>query len=176
VLTNQIKEPNMTQRFRRAIAMAAVAGLLASFAAGCDDAPVRPVAVATSSEESTSADAATAGTDHGGRHLCEMILLSPDKVKEYEALHKDIPKAALHALKEHHFHHYAVYLKEVKGQYYVVRSYDYSGKDLTADLRLLDVDHDFQHWRTAREACEIPASSERVGQWWTPMQELCHTQ
>jgi len=98
----------------------------------------------------------------------------PMTVRKYKQLHDEIPAEALRAMAEHHLRNYSVHIAQVKGEFYVVRYYEYAGTDYPLDMNILVRDPAFRKWREACEACEIamlPVSDALMG---ATLEEIFH--
>ncbi len=114
----------------------------------------------------------------GQRH-CAIILLNPEKLKDYLALHEEVPAGVKKALREHHIRDFSVFVTVVddpqyRDQYYAVRTYQYTGENHAADLATLERDPEYRQWQAACEECEVPLAATSIQKWWTPMREVFH--
>ena len=101
--------------------------------------------------------------------------LKPEKVDYYKQLHASAWPAVLKKIKECNIQNYSIYLKEIKGQYFLFSYFEYAGHDFDADMKKMAVDSTTQRWWKETDPCQQPLpDAASKAQIWSPMEEVFH--
>lgn len=99
-----------------------------------------------------------------------VILVLPEKLEEYKALHANPWPDVNQKLKEVHIRNYSIYYRDG----YLFSYFEYTGSDFEADMELMAQDSITREWWKLTDPCQKPVESAEEGQWWAPMEELYH--
>jgi len=105
-----------------------------------------------------------------------VIGLKPEKVEYYKKLHADCWPGVLKKIKECHIRNYSIYLKEIEaGKLYLFSYFEYTGTDFQADMAKMAADPRTQQWWKETDPCQVPIPLHGPKEWWSPMDEVFHT-
>ena len=99
-----------------------------------------------------------------------MIGIKPDKIAEYKRLHAVVWPGVLEELTKHHIKNYSIFLHNN-----VLFGYlEYHGNDYDADMAAIAAAEITKKWWQETEPCQEPLADRRVGEWWSPMEQVFH--
>jgi L-rhamnose mutarotase len=105
-----------------------------------------------------------------------VIGVRPEKIEYYKKLHKAVWPGVLKMIKQCNIRNYSIYLKEVEpGKFYLFSYFEYTGKNYEADMAKMAADATTQEWWKECNPCQSPVPTARRGEWWSPMEEVFHT-
>jgi L-rhamnose mutarotase len=106
-----------------------------------------------------------------------MVLgLQPDKVEEYKKLHTAVWPDVLRMIRDCNMRNYSIYLRTLDdGRPYLFGYFEYIGEDFAADMARMAADPVTQRWWSFCEPCQKPLADRAPGDWWSPMEEVFHT-
>ena len=105
-----------------------------------------------------------------------VIGVRPEKIDYYKKLHKAVWPGVLKMIKQCNIRNYSIYLKEVEpGKLYLFSYFEYTGKNYEADMTKMAADATTQEWWKECNPCQLPVPTARQGEWWSPMEEVFHT-
>ena len=105
-----------------------------------------------------------------------VIGLKPEKAEEYIRLHAATWPQVLATIRECNIRNYSIYLGKLDdGKLYLFAYYEYTGKDLRADMKKMAADPATQRWWKLTDPCQVPQKDRKPGEQWMTMREVFHT-
>lgn len=99
-----------------------------------------------------------------------VIRLRPEKEQEYRELHAAVWPGVAQRLRDSHFTNFSIFLRDGL----LFSYYEYTGTDFDADNAAIAADAETQRWWSLTDPCQQPVESAAPGEWWAPMDEVCH--
>jgi L-rhamnose mutarotase len=104
-----------------------------------------------------------------------VIGLRAEKLDEYKKLHAAVWPKVVEALREANVRNYSIYLRKLPdGKYYLFSYMEYVGNDFQGDMQRMAANPETQRWWKLTDPCQEPLPDRQPGQWWVPMEEVCH--
>lgn len=101
--------------------------------------------------------------------------LKAEKLETYKKLHADVWPTVLSKLKDCSIQNYSIFLKEIKGEYFLFSYFEYTGDDFEQDMNNMAADPETQKWWQETDPCQIPLPEAKAkGEVWSDMEELFH--
>lgn len=101
--------------------------------------------------------------------------LKSDKVDEYKKLHAAVWPSVLKKLKDCQIQNYSIYLKEIKGEFFLFSYFEYTGDNFEQDMQKMAADPETQKWWKETDPCQIPLDDAKSkGEVWSGMEEVFH--
>ena len=100
-----------------------------------------------------------------------VIQLKPEKEEEYKRLHADVWPEVLAMIRACNIQNYSIFLRDGL----LFSYFEYHGEDYQADMAKMAADSKTQEWWALTDPCQKPVASHGPGEWWTPMEEVFHT-
>jgi len=99
--------------------------------------------------------------------------LKPDQAAHYTSLQARYRTAVRERLTTNHIQNYSIYLKELGGQPFLFRYFEYTGADFAADMKRMRADPLTQRWWQETDPCLAPLPSAAAkGQIWDDLEEV----
>ena len=99
----------------------------------------------------------------------------PGKLDVYRRLHAEVWPGVLETIRRSQIGNYSIYLAQLPdGDHYLFSTFEYSGKDFEADMKLIGEDSETIRWWKETDPCQIPFENRPEGQHWKPMEEVYH--
>lgn len=99
------------------------------------------------------------------------VRLRPEKEQEYRELHGAVWPEVLAKIREVNIRNYSIFLRDG-----VLFAYlEYVGTDFAADMQKMADDPKTLEWWTLTNPCQEPYDDRPEGQWWSPLEEVFHT-
>lgn len=106
-----------------------------------------------------------------------VLALQPDKVEDYKKLHAAVWPDVLNMIHGCNIRNYSIFLRTLDdGQPYLFSYFEYVGDDYEADMARMAADPTTQRWWTYCQPCQKPLANRAEGEWWSPMEEVFHTE
>jgi len=102
-----------------------------------------------------------------------VVGIKSEKIDYYKKLHADPWPGVLKTIHECNMQNFSIYIVELeKGKFYLFSYFEYTGKDLEADMEKMAADPITQKWWKETDPCQyvIPASQQDKG--WTRMEQV----
>ncbi|MFZ4863952.1 L-rhamnose mutarotase [Sphingobacterium sp. Mn56C] len=102
--------------------------------------------------------------------------LKPEKLEYYKQLHAAAWPAVLKKIKACNIENYSIYLKEIKGEYFLFSYFEYRGNNFKSDMAKMAADPETQRWWKETDPCQLPLDDAKAeGKIWSDMEEVFHT-
>ena len=99
-----------------------------------------------------------------------VIMVKPEKLAEYKALHADPWPGIDRMIKACNIQNYSIYYRDG----YLFSYFEYTGANFDEDMLKMAQDSLTQAWWELTDPCQIPIESAPEGVWWTEMEEVYH--
>ncbi|MDO8485816.1 MAG: L-rhamnose mutarotase, partial [Candidatus Limnocylindrales bacterium] len=104
------------------------------------------------------------------KRLAQVIGLRPERIDEYERIHRGVPEAVLARLRASHMTNYSIFRYGTL----LVAYLEYSGDDLEADFAAIAADPATQAWWQITEPLQEPVPERSAEEWWHEIPEVFH--
>jgi L-rhamnose mutarotase len=108
--------------------------------------------------------------EESGTRYGMVIKVKPEKLAEYKALHANPWPGVNNMIRECNIRNYSIYYRDG----YLFSYFEYTGKDLEADMQKMALDSLTQEWWKLTDPCQEPVESAGEGVWWADMEEVYH--
>lgn len=109
------------------------------------------------------------------RRYGSVIGVKESKIKEYVKLHAKVWPDVLRMIKKCHIRNYSIYMRKLPGgKYYLFSYFEYTGRDIEADMAKMAADPVTQKWWSVCIPCQTPVKDRAKGEWWAEMKEVFH--
>ncbi len=109
------------------------------------------------------------------KRVGQIIRLKPEKYEEYKQLHAAAWPEVLATLHKANIRNFSIY----HWGGYLFGFFEYVGDNFDADMASIAADPKTRQWWALTDPCQQPveghSSGSIEGDWWTPMEELFHT-
>ena len=106
------------------------------------------------------------------RRVGMVIMVKPERIAEYKALHADSNPGVRELLRQYHLRNFSIYMRQLDdGKHYLFGYYEYDGTDFEADMAKLNTEPRNKEWNSVTKAMQIPLKGERS---WAVMEEVYH--
>lgn len=110
-----------------------------------------------------------------GQRFGAVIEVRKEAIPEYKRLHAATWPGVLQALRECHIRNYSIFLKEVeKDRWYLFAYYEYTGKDIKADMEKMKTYRVMQDWWKLTDPLQKPLPIREPDEWWARGEEVFH--
>jgi L-rhamnose mutarotase len=99
-----------------------------------------------------------------------VIRLRPEQEQEYRRLHADVWPAVIEQIQRSNIRNYTIFLRD--GLLFAY--FEYVGDDYETDMAAMAQDPRTREWWTLTDPCQQPVGTAEPGQWWAPLEEVCH--
>ena len=104
-----------------------------------------------------------------------VIGVKPEKLEYYKQLHANPWPVVNKKLSEAHVRNYSIYLTQFDdGKWYLFGYFEYTGRDLEADMQKLADNDEIKRWWKETDPCQIPLRTRKDGELWKRMEEVYH--
>jgi L-rhamnose mutarotase len=103
-----------------------------------------------------------------------VIRVKPEKLEEYLRLHREVWPEVYNQLHRSNYRNFTIFHRELPDGHYLFMSYEYIGTDHEADTAKIAQDPKTQEWWKLTDPCQEPIGNAAPGEWWAPMEEVCH--
>jgi L-rhamnose mutarotase len=104
-----------------------------------------------------------------------VIGLRAEKLDEYKKLHAAVWPKVVEAMREANIRNFSIYLHKLPdGKYYLFSYMEYVGDDFEGDMKRMAANPENQRWWKLTDPCQEPLPDRKPGEWWVPMEEVCH--
>jgi L-rhamnose mutarotase len=105
------------------------------------------------------------------QRYASVIKLRPEKEREYRVLHSAVWSAVLAQIAASNIRNYSIFLRDG-----LLFSYlEYHGADFAADMARIGRDPETRRWWALTDPCQEPVDTAAPDEWWSPMEEVFHT-
>jgi L-rhamnose mutarotase len=105
------------------------------------------------------------------QRYASVIKLRPEKEREYRVLHSAVWSAVLAQIAASNIRNYSIFLRDG-----LLFSYlEYHGEDFAADMARIGRDPETRRWWALTDPCQEPVDTAAPDEWWSPMEEVFHT-
>ena len=104
------------------------------------------------------------------RRFGSVIGLNPGKEQTYRELHANVWPSVCARLRKSHIRNFSIYVTEIEGKKYLFSYFEYTGKDVEADMRAVAEDAETRRWWKETDPCQIPLPSRKPGANWSDME------
>jgi L-rhamnose mutarotase len=109
------------------------------------------------------------------KRIGQLIRLKPEHYDEYKRIHADVWPEVLATIHKANIRNYTIY----HWGGYLFATFEYIGDNFEADMATVAADPKTREWWQITDGMQQPvqgnSSSSVEGNWWTPMEELFHT-
>ena len=106
------------------------------------------------------------------RRVGMVILVKPERIAEYKALHADSNPGVRKLLRKYHLRNFSIYMRQLDdGKHYLFGYYEYNGTDFEADMAKLKTEPRNKEWNSVTRSMQIPLKGEKS---WAVMEEVYH--
>ncbi len=104
-----------------------------------------------------------------------VIGLKADKIEYYKKLHANAWPEVLKKIEECNIRNYSIYLHQLDDdKFYLFSYFEYTGKDIDADMAKMAADPVTQKWWKETDPCQFAVKHRKEGEWWASMEEVFH--
>jgi L-rhamnose mutarotase len=105
------------------------------------------------------------------RRQAQVIRVRPERVDEYEAIHREVWPGVLATIERCNIRNYSIYrMGDLLFSYF-----EYAGEDYEADMAEMAADPVTQEWWKLTEPMQEPLDGRGDGEWWMTIPEVFHT-
>jgi L-rhamnose mutarotase len=105
------------------------------------------------------------------QRYASVIKLRPEKEREYWVLHAAVWSGVLAQIAKSHIRNYSIFLRDG-----LLFSYlEYHGENFAADMAEMAKDPETQRWWALTDPCQEPVETAAENEWWSPLDEVFHT-
>ncbi len=105
-----------------------------------------------------------------------VIGVREDKLDFYKKLHAEAWPEILKQIRKHNIRNYSIYLRKMPdGKHYLFSYFEYTGTDFDADMAQMATDPTSQRWWAECRPCQEPLANRKGDEWWSPLEEIFHT-
>ncbi len=105
------------------------------------------------------------------RRQAQVIRVRPERIEEYEAIHRDVWPGVLATIERSNIRNYSIYrMGDLLFSYF-----EYVGEDYDADMAAMAEDPVTREWWKLTEPMQEPLESRGEGEWWMTIPEVFHT-
>jgi L-rhamnose mutarotase len=104
------------------------------------------------------------------RRVGMVIGIRPEHIAEYKRLHLVAPQPVLDQIARSNIRNFVIYLREPENLLFA--HFDYTGRDLDADMALMAADPATQAWWKLTDPCQIPMPNAAPGEKWSYIEEV----
>jgi len=102
--------------------------------------------------------------------------LKPESVEAYKQLHTAVWPDVLAKIQECNIRNYSIFLRTLAdNRPYLFGYFEYHGTDFAADMANMAADPVTQRWWSLCKPCQQPLADCAPDEWWSPMEEVFHT-
>lgn len=107
------------------------------------------------------------------QRIGSVIGIDPNQIEEYKRLHAAVWPDVLAANERANIRNYSIFLHWMPdGKPYLFSYFEYIGKDLAADMKILAQDRRIQQWWSICEPIQRPLAERKEGEWWASMESV----
>ena len=107
------------------------------------------------------------------RRVGMVIVVKPERIAEYKALHADSNPGVRGLLRQYHLRNFSIYMHQLDdGKYYLFGYYENEGTDFETDMAKLDAEPRNKEWNSVTDSMQIPLKGETS---WAVMEEVYHS-
>lgn len=105
-----------------------------------------------------------------------VIGVKKEAIPEYKRLHAETWPGVLQVIRECNIRNYSIFLKELeKDKWYLFAYYEYTGKDIKADMEKMKTYQAMQDWWKLTDPLQEPLPIREKDEWWSVGEEVFHT-
>jgi L-rhamnose mutarotase len=101
----------------------------------------------------------------------QVIGIKPDKIEEYERLHREVWSEVLVMIHQCNIRNYSIF----RYDNLLFAYFEYIGDDFAADMAKMAADPKTQEWWSHATPLQNPVPERKPGEWWHTIPEVFHT-
>ncbi|CAN5639203.1 L-rhamnose mutarotase [soil metagenome] len=101
----------------------------------------------------------------------QVIRINPDRVEEYEAVHRAVWPEVLSTIKACSMRNYSIF----RYGDLLFAYFEYVGDDFAADMARMSADSKTQEWWAICGPMQVPVPERAQDEWWHTLNEVFHT-
>jgi L-rhamnose mutarotase len=105
------------------------------------------------------------------RRFGQVIGLKPDRIEEYEAIHREVWPGVLELIHKHNIRNYSIFRNGTT----LFACFEYVGDDFEADMAAMSTHPTNLEWWKLTEPMQVPLADREEGEWWKSIPEVFHT-
>jgi len=99
-----------------------------------------------------------------------VIGVKPEKIAYYKELHAKPWPTVMKTIDDCNIKNFSIWMRELEpGKYYLFGYFEYTGKNLDADMKKMAADPETQRWWKETDPCQYPIATAKSGDKWTMM-------
>ena len=109
------------------------------------------------------------------KRYASIIAVRPELEEKYLKLHSAVWPEVNAMISECNMKNFSIFIREMPDQKkYLFMYFEYHGTDYEADMAKMAADPITQKWWDECMPCQEPLPNRAEGEWWAPMEEVCH--
>jgi L-rhamnose mutarotase len=100
-----------------------------------------------------------------------IIGLKPEAYDEYVRYHAAVWPEVLKTIRDCNIRNYTIFYRDRL----LFAYFEYLGDDFDADMAKMAADPKTQEWWTIMDPMQRPVATAKEGEWWSPLEEVFHT-